>query len=379
MEICVKQADLSEMLAIAAKFIPSRPTHPVLGCVLLEASEGVLSLTGFDLSMGCRLRLPVDVAKSGKAAITFRLFKELTDRLSGNLILTVNASEDDPESLTATIGHSGGKMELRCMGAEEYPELPSVDDVSPINLPVSVLRDGIRAVASFASTDETKQVLTGVHFKATTGETPQEGTIEFAATNGHYLAVTTLDTAIADPFDVTIPSRALSALEKMMASLDPLSLIEIRIDGKQAVFTCGDNIFTTRILEGAYPVYRQLIPTAFAAESVMETKETMNAVDIVAVFSDKKSSLVQLDFSDNSCIFSVEAQDVGNAKQAVKSENTGAVTKLAFNQNYINASLRHIETREFKMQFNAENQPVIFTPLGGANSIYLVMPVQVRN
>jgi DNA polymerase-3 subunit beta len=364
--------------------------------VLLVADEklGRLRLTAFDLSLGIQTSFPADVQEGGSITLPAKLLGDIVSRLpDGNLTLSVTDSapesdeeSSDSESFIATLTSQSGRFQIRGLSAEEFPSLPTVADGAPLMLPVAALNEGLRGALFAASTDETKQVLTGVHFKGTAD------TLEFAATDGHRLALVETPTQVEaeegeeaiqgsnlEDFSVTIPAKALRELERMLATRQDSDLVSLFVDETQAIFEFGDQRLTSRKLEGAYPAYQQLIPRQFSRTVSMERKRLLSGLERVSVLSDQKNNLVKfsLNTEDSQILLSVEAQDLGNARESLPAEITGASGDIAFNVKYLMDGLKALPGGDIQMQLNEGNQPVIFTPLGGAKMTYLVMPVQI--
>jgi DNA polymerase-3 subunit beta len=252
-----------------------------------------------------------------------------------------------------------------------------------------MLTEGLKGALFAASTDETKQVLTGVHLAGT------QDSLEFAATDGHRLAVveTTLQPQTDEEgepeespnleglegFQATIPARALREVERMLANRSATDTIALYVDEAQVVFELGEQRLTVRKLDGAYPAYQQLIPRQFSRSISLERKRFLSSLERVSVLADQKNNLVKCTFDgeEEQVSLSVEAQDLGSAKESMPAEITGESGEIAFNVKYLMDGLKALPAKEIKIQLNQGNQPVIFTPLGGLKMTYLVMPVQI--
>lgn len=396
MKLICNQSDLNSNLSFVSRAVSSRPSHPILGNVLLvaDAKRGQLRLTAFDLSLGIQTSFPADVQEEGSITLPAKLLGDIVSRLpEGNLTLTVTDSvaeaeveSADAESFIATLTSQSGRFQLRGLSAAEFPSLPTVADGTPLMLPVAALNEGLRGALFAASTDETKQILTGVHFRGTAD------TLEFAATDGHRLAVVETPTQVEaeegedaiqgsnlENFSVTIPAKALRELERMLATRQDSDLVSLFVDDTQAIFEFGDQRLTSRKLEGAYPAYQQLIPRQFSRTVSLERKRLLSGLERVSVLSDQKNNLVKfsLNSEDSQIILSVEAQDLGNARESLPAEIMGTSGEIAFNVKYLMDGLKALPSGDIQMQLNEGNQPVIFTPLSGAKMTYLVMPVQI--
>lgn len=377
MKFVCSQSGFNTTLSFVSRAVPSRPTHPILGNVLLvaDSEQGQVSLTAFDLSLGIRASFSAKVSEGGQATLPAKLLNHIVSRLSeGELQLT---TEEENENISATLTTASGQFQIRGMSAAEFPELPAADEGEALSLPATALLEGLRGALFAASTDETKRVLAGVHLTGT------QDSLEFAATDSHRLAVVETpledsETTIAD-FSMTIPVRALRELERMIAGCQENDSISLHVSDSQVIFELNGSRITSRKLEGAYPAYRQLIPRRFERSASIERKRLLSSLERVAVLADQKNNLVKfsLDGSAGQLELSVEAQDLGSARESLPAEITGASGEIAFNVKYLMDGLKALPANDIQMQLNEGNQPVIFTPLAGVKMTYLVMPVQI--
>jgi DNA polymerase-3 subunit beta len=385
MKFTCNQSDLNAVLSIVGRAVSTRPTHPILGNVLLVADAARVSATAFDLSLGIRSSIFAEVSEAGSITLPAKLLGDIVSRLpEGSITLSVPDASDGGETLLATITSLSGQFQIRGMGAGEFPELPTIDTEEALLLPVSALLEGLRGSLFAASTDETKQVLTGIHLAGS------PDSLEFAATDGHRLAVVEAPTQNEEKdnspalsnlagLEATIPARALRELERMLAASPDTEAIALYIDDTQVVFEWSDRRLASRKLDGAYPTYQQLIPRSFARTVSLDRKQLLSSLERVSVLADQKNNLVKFNLDGKSGLLSlsVEAQDLGNAKESIPADITGESGDIAFNVKYLLDGLKALPASDIQMQLNEGNQPVIFTPLGGLNMIYLVMPVQI--
>jgi DNA polymerase-3 subunit beta len=415
MKLVCSQNDLNTNLSLVSRAVPSKPTHPVLGNVLVSADTETqqVTLTAFDLSLGIQTSFAAQVEASGKFTIPAKLLNDIVSRLpDGEITLEDEqedaASETESDSLRdsfasriiVTLTSASGRYQVRGMSAGEFPELPQVEAGGAVHLPAEALVEGLRGTLFATSSDETKQVLTGVHL------TMQQDTLEFAATDGHRLAVvqtTNQSPADADSvsattpeeltsekpekpadnasgLEVTLPARALRELERMLGMRQSTDTVTLHFEQGQIVFQGGDHRLTSRTLEGQYPAYRQLIPRQFQRQMTIDRRQLLSAVERIAVLADQKNNIVKfsIDNVNQQLSISVEAKDVGNGQESMPAQISGESLDIAFNVKYLIDGLKALSTSDIQMQMNAGNSPVILTPLGGLKMTYLVMPVQIR-
>ncbi|MEM8604571.1 MAG: DNA polymerase III subunit beta, partial [Cyanobacteria bacterium P01_H01_bin.121] len=229
------------------------------------------------------------------------------------------------------------------------------------------------------STDETKQVLSGVHLKMAADS------LEFAATDGHRLAVVEVENPGKTPADelleVTVPGRALRDLERMLSLASTEDVVALYFDQGQTVFQWGDQYLTSRTLDGPYPNYRQLIPQSFEHQMTIDRRLFLAALERIAVLADQKNNVVklELDAAQQQLCLSVEAQDVGSGRELVPAQISGDGLDVAFNVRYLMDGLKALNASEIQMQLNTSTSPSILVPLGAMKMTYLVMPVQIRS
>jgi DNA polymerase-3 subunit beta len=387
MKLVCSQSDLSTNLSLVSRAVPSRPTHPVLANVLLQADAETnqVSLTAFDLSLGIRTSFNAEVWQGGAIALPAKLLVDITSRLpEGEITLddesTLTGATPGGEGLIFTLTPKSGHYQVRAMGPEEFPELPIIENTEVLNLTTAALIEGLRGSLFATSGDETKQVLTGVHL------TVKQDTLEFAATDGHRLAV--VETSNERPLggtsqlEVTVPARALRELQRMLAhnalSDEPVAL---HFDQGQVVFAWQNQRLTSRTLEGQYPAYRQLIPRQFERQVTIERRQFVSTLERIAVLADQKNNIVKvsIDSEAQEITLSCEAQDVGSGRESMPAQISGENIEIAFNIKYLMEGLKELPSSEIQMHLNQSLTPVIFTPLGGLKMTYLAMPVQLRS
>ncbi len=381
MKFVCTQHDLNVNLALVSRAVPARPTHPVLANIKIEVTSNpdLIRLTGFDLSLGIQTSFIANVIEAGVLTLPAKLLNDIVAKLpSGEIALDDEAGEN-----LITITSASGRYQVRGMGAEEFPELPSIEDGETNQLSAAAFIDGLKGSLVACSQDETKQILTGVYLKV------NADCLEFAATDGHRLGIVEVyppETeraelpATARAFEVTVPAKALRELDKMLGNRHEGDKLELQLEQGQVIFAWGDQKLTTRTLEGKYPDYRLLIPRQFQRQITLDRKQLLGALERIAILADQ-TNLVKfsIDGTGQSIALSVEAQDRGSGRESLPAQISGADLDIAFNVKYLMDGLKTVPTQEITISMNGPLEPVILTPLGGIKMTYLVMPVQLRS
>jgi DNA polymerase III subunit beta len=391
MKFLCQQADFSSHLSLVGRAVSSKPTHPILINIKLVASEELqqVQLTGFDMNLGIQTSFGAEVNEGGEVALPAKLLNDIISRLpNGPITLEQGAANGSAaSSVEVTVKSNTGNYRVRGTSTEEYPELPEADDAAVQQVPAIALIDGLRGALIACSQDETKPILTGVNFKL------QGNKLLFAATDGHRLGVveTYTDSAGIEAetsetsLELTVPARALRELEKMIGSKPAVEMIGLHLGSGQVTFEWMANQvqqqLTTRTIDGNYPDYQALIPQRFERQVTLDRKQLVSGLERIAVLADQHNNLVKfsIDGTAQQLQLSVEAQDVGSGRETLAAQVSGGDIEIAFNVRYLLEGLKTINTQEISINLNGTLEQVIFSPLGGVKTIYLVMPVQIRN
>lgn len=368
MKIVCSSSELKKALDTVSKAVPSRPTHPILGNILLVAKEDEIELTGFDLIMGIKTTLKAEVEEEGTITLPCKFFGDIVAKLPDT---EISIEWDGEEESFVEIYGKAGKFKLRGVESSEYPELPTVIGNKVITLPSKSIKEGLYGTLFSVSNDDTKPILTGVHLVQTVDK------LEFASTDGHRLSIvkTFQEEPFESEFTCTIPARALREVERLITD-EQISLL---FDESLISFKIENTTIVSRSLDGAYPNYHQLIPTVFSRSLVADRKELIEALERVAVFTDQKNNLVRFKISDNQVCIRTDSKELGNASVTIPIEFIGESIEIGFNYKYFIEGLKHLFSKEVRLQLNEATQPTIVTPLNGFDATYLVMPVQIRD
>jgi len=385
MEIVCQQIDLNIAIQLVNKAVASRPTHPILSNILFTADEvtNKISLTGFDLNLGIQTSFDANVDKSGAITIPSKILSEIVSKLPSESPVTLQVEEDSENILLKS---DRGSFNLKGIASDDYPKLPFVESGTSLDINPAGFLQALKLTMFSSSNDESKQLLTGVNFKF------KDQFLESAATDGHRLAVVL--TSEGDDFSkleminnngddflsVTIPTRSLREIEKLVNTKIKEDSIKLFYDKGQVVFISSNQIITTRTLEGSYPNYSQLIPDTFSKVFKFERNLIINSLERIAVLADQQSSVVKININDDKfASISADAQDIGNAKELLPVSFNCDQIDIAFNVRYLLEGLRVISSENILLKCNLPTTPAVLVPDDDSSFTYLVMPVQVRS
>ncbi len=389
MKLICSQDELNTALQLVSRAVASRPTHPVLANVLLTADAGTnrLSVTGFDLNLGIQTSFTAAIDESGAITLPARLLGEIVSRLSNNSPISLISSQDSEDVID--LKSESGSYQMRGMSADEFPDLPLVQSGTSLKVNPTCLLQAIRSTLFASSSDDAKQLLTGVHFIF------EENNMEAAATDGHRLAVLELTNALESEviassednmdsknFSVTLPSRSLREVDKLISYWKDDNPVSLFFDQGQVVILAVDQIITTRTLEGVYPNYSQLIPNDFSKSIILDRRSFIASLERIAVLADQHNNVVKISLENGSdqLTISADAQDVGSGSESLAVQFKGDSLQIAFNVRYLLDGLKAIDSEQIMIQCNASTSPAIISSNNNINGFkYLIMPVQIRS
>lgn len=372
MKLVCQQTDLNSKLSLLSRVVPSNPTHPVLANVLLTAQPDRLGLTVFDLSLGIQVWIAAGVEETGSLTLPTRFLNDIVSRLPS---CEIEIKTDDT---AVELNYDSGHYQMQGLAAEEFPGLPNLDEIPALDLPTDIFLEGLQATLFAASTDESKQILTGLHLNTS------ESGFEFATTDGHRLAIANFpDLVTADPMTMTMPAKALRELERMLGRVG--AEVALRFDTNQAIFELtgeqGTERLSCRLLEGQYPAYPQLVPKQFERQVTVDRQMLLSSVDRIAVLAARKNNIIRLklDSEAQQVALSAEAPELGMGEERLSAQISGEDLDIAFNVKYLSDGLKAMSAQEVQLQMNSATMPAVLSPLSGRQITYLIMPIQIRS
>jgi DNA polymerase III subunit beta len=369
MKFSMPKESLSRTLQSVISAVPPKSTLPILSNFLIEAGEGKLKLTCTDLDVSVCTETASNVSVSGKVTVPARRFAEIVRELPPD---DVNFGSDE---LKLTLDCSIGQFTLMGMDPEEFPKLPDVEEGSKITLPGPEFARAIRATSYAVSTDETRPVLNGMLLEL------REGALRLVATDGHRLARFTLrDPGLrgARKADVIIPPKTLNLVQKIVA--DTSSPVELMLARNYAIFSVGETTIYSRLLEGPFPNYEQVIPRDNPKRVVVQRTALVASLRRVSIIADSLTHQVRFNLRQNKIDLKVQTNDVGEATETLKSEYDGADLDVGFNAAYLAEALRNMDGENVILALDKPTTAAVMTPAGDGpeETLALVMPLRLN-
>lgn len=353
---------LVDALATAQRATSTRATLPVLSGLRLSLSGNQLRLTGSDLDLTITTEVLVNGDTDGVAVLPAKFAVDIVRSLEGGAIEIETDGED------ARISGGRSNFRLHTIPADEFPNLidPAGEQVV---LQSADLAEGLKQVVRAASTDESRPILTGVLLAA-------EGQgLRMVSTDSYRLAVRDLPgtTALAEGQTVLVPSRALNELARALQDDTDVTLV---LGERDASFAVGDLHLTTRLIEGEFPNYRGLIPSAQPNRLHVDRQALLDAVRRVRLMA-RENSPVRLTMSQGLLELRAVTLDVGEASEQLDAEYDGDELTVAFNPEYLVDGLEVTPGEQVSLETVDSLKPALIRPIGSEDFLYLLMPVRV--
>ena len=345
--------------------VSSRTTLPILSNVLLVAKDGRLQFTTTDLDVGITGSVEAQIDKEGATTLPAKRLVSIVRELPAS---EVEVSVDSKNHASIRSGPSFFK--IIGLSDTEFPPLPDFANAKEFKIPQNVMRDGLRKTSYSISTDETRYVLNGIFTSF------RDGKMTLVATDGRRLAMVDADLEFpaSHETDVIIPSKAVQELQRLLG--DSGDLI-VKLSDSQISFTIGDSLLCSKLIEGNYPNYRQVIPGDSNERVVIGREALLETVRRVSLLSSDKSNSVKLVFSENRIEVTANSPDVGEAQESMDVIYQGPPMQIAFNPEFLQAPLRNLDTNDVYLDLIDEMSPGVLRIEG--TFLYVLMPMRVTN
>jgi len=345
--------------------VSSRTTLPILSNVLIVAKDGRIQFTTTDLDVGITGSVEAQIDKEGSTTLPARRLVSIVRELPTS---EVEVSVDGKNHASIRSGPSFFK--IIGLSEAEFPPLPDFQGSKEFRIPQVVLRDGLRKTSYAISSDETRYVLNGIFASF------REGKMTLVATDGRRLAMvdSDLEFPASHETDVIIPTKAVQELQRLLGDTGE---VIVKLTDNQVSFTIGDSLLASKLIEGNYPNYRQVIPGDALERVIISREALLDTVRRVSLLSSDKSNSVKLVFSTNQIEVTANSPDVGEAQESMDVIYQGKPMQIAFNPEFLQAPLRNLETDDVYLDLIDEMSPGVLRIEG--TFLYVLMPMRVTH
>jgi DNA polymerase-3 subunit beta len=345
--------------------VSSRTTLPILSNVLIVAKDGRIQFTTTDLDVGITGSVEAQIDKEGATTLPAKKLVSVVRELpTSEVEVSVNSKHH------AEIRSGPSFFKIIGLSDSEFPPLPNFQGAKEFRIPQQILRDGLRKTSYAISTDETRYVLNGIFASF------RDGKMTLVATDGRRLAMvdSDLEFPASHETDVIIPTKAVQELQRLLGDSGD---VIVNLTGNQVSFVIGDSLLVSKLIDGNYPNYRQVIPGDAIERVVIGREALLETARRVSLLSSDKSNSIKLVFSENQIEVTANSPDVGEAQESMDVIYQGKPMQIAFNPEFLQAPLRNLETNDVYLDLIDEMSPGVLRIEG--TFLYVLMPMRVTH
>ncbi len=353
MKVTCSKSELVKGVQIVQTAITGKGGLPILSNILIESDDSSpnrLKLVSTDLEVGIKCTIAADVAKKGAVTLPAKKFGDIVRELPDKDI-KIEVSKDNKVIISCD------KIIFKVVGLpkDEFPILPEFKHENKFTIKQALLKDIIKKTIFAISTDETRYVLNGLYLQTSNNK------IEVVSTDGRRLAYI-LGGALpksGKKTDIIIPAKAINELNRILTREGDVT---VSFSENQISFELDNILLLSRLIEGRFPNYEQVIPKSSAVKLKINTQELLDAVKRISLLAPEKAESIKLALSDNKMMISATSQGVGEAEEEVVLSYKGDNFEVAYNPRYIGDVLKNIETEAVMLEFTDASSPAVIKP-----------------
>ncbi len=375
MKLTCMQDNLNRGLSIVSRAVSARSTLPILSNILLSTDNGRLKLAATNLELGITTWIGAEVEQEGSITIPARLLTDFVNTLPNE---KVHIELTGGQKVRVSAGHSSA--DIHGMDPEDFPVIPTVTDEPTVRIEPGLLKEMISQVAFAAASDDSRPVLAGVLVKL------ENGSLTMAAADGFRLAVKEHEVDVdATGISVIVPAKALDALARLIGDAEEAVEITVTPNRSQILFHSENVDIISRLVDGNFPNYNQIVPKQHETRTVVDTQEFLRATRRAFIFARDSQNVVRLqlepgdDLRPGRILITATAAEMGSGADELQATIEGTGGQIAFNAKYLADVLAVVSTGQVALETQTANAPGVIKPIGNGSYTHVIMPMHMAN
>lgn len=367
MKLTCSQQILSKALNTVTKAVTSRTTIPILKGILLETTDqNHLKMAASDLDLSIEKKIPATIHMEGSVILSAKLFSDIIRKLP-NEEVEIELIENN-------------QVVVRCLSSEfiivghpadEFPKIGAIKAENKISIDREIMKDMIKKTSFSASIEEAKGVIMGVLLEL------EEDHLSMVALDGFRMAITKEAMKNEKKKKIIIAARILNEINKIIAESEEDGPIDLVLEEKKAVIFMEDTLIVSRLLEGEFIKYKDIIPKEYKSRLILKREEMMESIERASLLArEGKNNLIKFSVFRDKIIITSRSEE-GNVKEEVFIEKEGEDLEIGFNAKYIADVMKAVSDEEIVMELNSSISPCIIKPKEGESFLYMVLPVRI--
>ncbi len=374
MKFSVKRADLHQAVAAVQRATATRVIQPILSNILIESlGPDTLRLAATDLDFAIETTIPGHIQEEGRTTLSAKKLSEILAKLPNSVDVVF---EIEHAVQTARIQSGSSVFDMRTLPADEFPLIKQIDAENYLEVNLKAFSKAINQTVFAAASYDANNVLGGVFFQLNANG------LEMAATDGSRLARRVepvgAEQAPSEEVSAIIPAKALQELLKLVGTAETDETVRVAIKDGQISFRTSRFYILSRLLDGQYPKYNQLIPSENKIVIYAKKQAFIESLERAAVMANERTNVVKLQFDKGNLSLAAQTPDVGDAKDTLEVLYDGEPLSIAFNYKYVLDALKVIESEDVRMETNGASSATLFKAKEENGYLCLVMPVHIK-
>jgi DNA polymerase-3 subunit beta len=368
MKLSTSRDSLFTQLQTVTRAASTRSAIQALSGVQVTANAGGIELRATDMEIGLRVPLEGEVVREGAVVLPARLLVDVVRALPGaDVSLELRAAEQDVE-----LKGGNATFHIRTLRLEDFPPFPEAEEDARVQVPASAFVETVAKVQRSASRDETRPVLTGIYVSASGDE------LRMVATDSYRLAVkeTKLESPLEGSLEANVPARALAELTRILGAAEAEAM-SVSVRTNQVVFEVAGTVLSSRLIDGQFPNYRQLLPDAYEHELRLSAGEVGDVVRRISLLAQKNAPL-RLAFTEGEVTVSARTPDIGEASETIPVPFSGEAMEIGFNPDFLRDGLESMDGEDVLLKLISPLRPGLLGSADDSGFQYLLMPIRLN-
>jgi len=365
MKVKVEKQELLKASQMIQNVVAVKSTLPILSNILIEAEDNKIKLTATDLEIGMHCSIPAEVYQPGALTIPAKKFNEMIKELP-DAAITLSTLKNN----TMSINSEDVYFKLLGLPKDDFPKIPQAQEENSIEIEQADLKEMLAMTMFATSHDEVRYILNGVLFLA------KNQTLKLIATDGRRLAMVEKQIkAVKDlARQVIVPNKAVQELNRILQDQGDMKII---FGENQLIFRAGETVLITRLIEGEFPNYEQVIPKETQNKIKVNTRRFFVGTKRAALLTHQDSQSIRIDLLKDKMIISKSTPELGEVKDQIDILYKGKEMSVGFNPHYLTDALKNISQEEIDIEIEAPDKAGVIRTQAPQKYIYLVLPMQL--
>ena len=366
MRLTCSQKNLSQALNIASKAVDTNNTLPVLNNVHLNAEGKKLHFTSTNLEVAITYHIETEIEEGGQVTIPAKLLTSYVNYLKdGDIDIKV-------DGVDMQLKTNDSITRIKGIAAEEFPPIPNVEREGGFKIQSNELKQAIHQVVFAAALNTTRPILGGVYFVI------EEGVLHLVSTDSYRLSEKSLSVSeVEGEIDCVIPAKTILELGAILDTVSPEVVVEVIMSKNQVKFVIGQVEMTSRLIEGKFPNYKQIIPQSSKTQVEFDVAALSLILKRINIFAKENNNKVVLKMADGKVKITTDSTQYGEGEIEVQAIINGDEGEIALNAQFLLEALGHLSSGKVTLEMGEKTAPVMLKPNGKADFVHIIMPLKI--